>query len=467
MQSFITKCSTFLLALLVFAIPIEHKYAKLFRHFSLTLIPEGLIFPRSFDKKIYFYASDIAAILLFAAALFAFRSPLRSFVLEKGAPYLWLFFACSLLSVFLSPMASYPVIYTRFFQLLAPIFLFSYLAHCLPKENQTKLLFSVLIAAALLQSAIATLQYFTQSPLGLHILGEPKQATGALGVDGGYRWLFDSLFHQARSTNTVIRSCGTLPHCNVLGGYLALSLLATYSLIVSLPSNWLRRLLGLSLIVQFFALCISYSRSAIFAWAIGTVFWFGYSVYHRGFRDVFGDRAIRFLASMILVAVAINTTLLFDQLLHRGGIFNYNGLAKGSDDFRIGMHNLTYKIIEDHPLIGVGFQQFSSGAAAYLPPGTRPSGVHNIYLFLAAETGLISLAAFLGFIIALIVAGFRAPCSPRLASLLAMFIGLLFIGGCDYYLILFQQGRLMFFCVAGLLAAEGVFARRRGEIITL
>lgn len=47
-----------LLILLFFAIPIEHKYDKLFRFFSLTLIPSGLELPKNFESKIYFYMSD-------------------------------------------------------------------------------------------------------------------------------------------------------------------------------------------------------------------------------------------------------------------------------------------------------------------------------------------------------------------------------------------------------------------------
>ena len=39
-----------------------------------------------------------------------------------------------------------------------------------------------------------------------------------------------------------------------------------------------------------------------------------------------------------------------------------------------------------------------------------------------------------------------------------------FIGGCDFYPILFQQGKLMLFLIAGLLAANASFSRSTEQL---
>jgi hypothetical protein len=451
-MSRLSKWTTILLALFVFAIPIEHKYDKPLRHLSLRLIPDGLIFPRSFDKKIYFYATDLAAILLVVFALFAFRVPLRRLLFEKGAPFLWIIFACALASIWASPFSHYPVIYTRLLQLLTPILLFSFLAHVFPAEQKIKIVFSAFLAAALGQSAIAITQYFFQAPLGLHLLSEPQCYTGSFRMNDGSRWIFDQLFHLKSATTLILRACGTLPHCNVLGGFMALSLLASYTLIATTSKTWVRWLLGSSVIIQFFTLSITYSRSALFGWAIGTILWFGFAIYGQGLRSVYANRSLRFLSKMIVLSVFVSGALLFNQFTGRGGIVNYNTLAQESDQVRMSAQDIALQIVKEHPLLGIGYQQYNRGASALLPPGERPMGTHNIFLFLAAETGLISLAAFLCLIGALLIKAIRTPFSFQLASLLAIFTAFLFIGLCDFYPLLFQQGRLMFFAIAGLLA---------------
>jgi hypothetical protein len=70
--------------------------------------------------------------------------------------------------------------------------------------------------------------------------------------------------------------------------------------------------------------------------------------------------------------------------------------------------------------------------------------------------GWVALLSFLSFIGYLFWAAIRSPYTPELASLLAIFIALLFIGCCDFTPILLQQGRLMFFCTAGLMASETI-----------
>ncbi len=109
------RLSLCMLCLLAFAIPIEHKYDKLFRFFSLKLIPPNVVLPDFFDKKIYFYPSDLIALGLLFIALFALRVPIRRFFLSRGAVFLWLVFLFAFISILFSPLAHYAIPYIRLF----------------------------------------------------------------------------------------------------------------------------------------------------------------------------------------------------------------------------------------------------------------------------------------------------------------------------------------------------------------
>ena len=449
------RVTIFLLCTLAFAIPIEHKYDKVFRSFSLKLIPQNAFLPSFFEKKIYFYPSDLIALALLFIALFAFRTPLIRFFSSRNAIFLWIVFLFTLISIVFSPLAHYPTLYLRLLQLLTPIVLFSFLANVCWTEEKSKiasLLLGTIIVMASIQSCLAIAQYAIQGPLGLRLLSEPSQFC-AYSVPSGQRWIFDASSIAQRIE--LIRPSGTLPHANVLGGFLSVSMLALYTFF-SIPR--LRILSALLLPIQFFAMSLTMSRSALFSWVLGTLVWFAFFLSRgKGFRMIWRDPAIRVLCSSIAAAMIFSAVVLHEQIVHRGGIVNYNGLSQASDALRIRYQNIALEIIKDNPLHGAGFHQLSIRALDYTkddPNYAATSGTHNIYLYLAAETGLFSLAAFLFFIGSLLWAALRTPFTPYLPSLTAIFIAFLFIGGCDFYPLLFQQGKLLFFLTAGLLAGH-------------
>jgi len=444
MSRFFEKFALFLVAAIAFIIPIEHKYDKPLRHFSYSCVPEGLFLPAGFDLNIYFYPSDIGAFLIFLCLLFAYKISPRRLFLEKGLFFLWILFICAVFSILTSPLLYYPTVYTRLIQLLTPIFIASFLLHTPSSERRIKLFFSLFILAALIQSAIAICQYFSQSYLGLRFLSEPRDAPATFTITSGRRWILDIMSHVPITTTTIRRSAGTFPHCNALGGFLMFSILASYSYIISAKNLRHRYWLGLLLVPQFFALATTYSRSAIFGLAIGTVIWLVWALRTR--------TQIRFLLGAIAVSAFLSFGLLTEQYLYRGGIFNYNHTAQQSDQIRLAAQETAVQIIQDHPVTGVGYQQFSRAATSY----GNATGTHNIYLFLCSEMGLIACLAFVGFLILTFVTALRVPFTPQMASLFAGFIAILFIGGCDFYPILFQQGKLILFFITALLLSEAL-----------
>lgn len=465
---------SFILALLAFAIPIEHKYDKPFRFFSLTLIPEGLQLPSSFDPKIYFYASDIAAFILFSIALIGLRVPLRRLFLENGSLFLWVLCGCAFLSILFSPCANYPLLYMRLLHFFTPVFLFCFLTQVFSQEQKqkiTSLMLSALIAAAFFQSLIAITQYFQEGSLGLRILGEQKfghhiGGSPSFYQPGGERWLLDSLFQRVSPYTSVIRPFGTMPHPNALGGFLMLSAIACYPFFVRSPKE--RWISGLAFPFIIFTLCLTYSRAALFAWILGTCLWFFLQIYQRSWITCWSDRSFRALCLLVVASASLSFVLLKDQYVHRGGVINYNQTARSSDGTRLYYQDIATRMIRSNPFFGVGYQQISLYTKHYLPPGEEVpkdlTATHNIYLYLAAETGLIALAAFLLFLFQLIRSALRSPFTPFLSALFAMFIAFLFIGGCDFYPLLFQQGKLLFFIVAALLTLQVREERKTASI---
>lgn len=440
--------SAIFLVTLAFAIPIEHKYDKLFRFYSLSLVPQGLEISPQFDKKIYFYATDLIALILLTLGLFWYRIPVHKFFKNP----LWLIFLCAASSIIASPFIHYPVAYIRLLQLATPLILVSFLIHAYTpeeKEKITQMIWMALVAAAVIQSCIAIAQYIHQAPIGLRLLGE-SSSIQTVKMSDGTRWIFDRLTHWRSPICAIMRASGTFGHCNVLGGFLAVSILATYGLIVQAKKG--RFLWALTLPLQFFALSLTYSRAALYAWAIGTVIWFV-------------QKWDRLIAITMVCTVLLSAGILSHQYLQRGGIVSSTAVSKASDAIRIFHQKMAFKIIQKKPLLGLGFGQFTERAQTFFPPETNPyvraTAPHNIFLFLACETGLISLAAFLYFIASALFCWYRTRPTTETITLSSMFIALLFIGCCDFYPLLFQQGKLLFFTTVGLFAAHLQSSKQR------
>lgn len=412
-----------LMALLAFLIPIEHKYDKLFRFFSKTLVPSDLFVSKAYDKKIYFYISDLIAL-----TLILFVPSLRRFIAHP----IWIVLICAIGSILASPFAHYAIPYVRLLQLLSPLLLFSYLRTALTFEETEKLTRVVLIAiftAGLFQAAIAITQYIHQAPLGLRVLGETATPS-----------TFPTPY------GPIMRAGGTLPHANIFGGFMLLSIFSTYLLFWQAHKKFLL----LTLPFQFLALFASFSRSALFAFVLSHLVWF----LMRGLKD----KTVKIVSSIFLISLSVMAPFLYKQYVYRGGVVNYNEITQGSDQIRKNQHAVAFRVMKDRPLLGLGYAQFTERAQSYFSTDadieTRITAPHNIYLFIACETGLISMCAFLCMIGSILLSLFKAKKTPEITIFSSIFLGFLFIGCCDFYLILSQQGKLMFFLVAGLLAAH-------------
>lgn len=424
-----------LFVLMALAISLEFKYHNVFRHISKRMLPVGLELPKWFDQKILFHPSDWIAPLLLGCVLWSAK---QRFVLTKEillAATLPLFAA---LSIALSPLANYPILYFHLWQYLTMTLLFV-AASQLSEEQRARVIkavFTTLIVVGSFQAILAIAQYFTQHSFGLRWLGEPKfdktfwRSAPAIFVPDGCLWIVDRWLQNYHPIQHVLRATGTLSHPNVLGGFLTMTSLITVDRLAE-GRKWAAPLVFLQLV----AMTVTFSRAALFAFIIGLVI-------------------MRVKLRPLLVILASGALIGFcfqEQIVKRGGIVNYNSFVKNSDVERLTYQTIALDMIAQKPLFGVGHQQFSLTHSA-----KQPGATHNIYLMWAAETGLLSLGCYLTLIGCIAWTGFQQRKAPYMPCLAGIFFGFIFIGGCDFYLINMQAGRLMFFLIGGLIAAHRI-----------
>ncbi len=78
------------------------------------------------------------------------------------------------------------------------------------------------------------------------------------------------------------------------------------------------------------------------------------------------------------------------------------GDDRGSAESRIPLMKLAFRIIEDNPVLGVGVNNFTVVMDRYLTSDFREGwlfAVHNKYLLVLSETGIIGLLCFLAFLV--------------------------------------------------------------------
>src|SRR3989344_2663188 len=368
-----------LFGLLIFFLPSNLAY-----HLPVsTAIVQGTLVDYLIPK---FYITDIfiIAILLFWFSSFA-RPPLAKLKLVTCHLLLVAFFLITLIRSLLTP---HPVSAFWFWLKLVEMSLFISWIRSHLKSDIYHLLSKALPLAVLWQSTLAIAQFFRQSNLiGYWFLGEPlfNATTPGIAKSG----LAGSL---------QVLPYGTTPHPNVLAGFLAMSIYLSRSI--------LSRSLGLV------TLLLTQSLSAMAALLIPLV----------------SKSKLLIIPLVILLLTASRYTLDADSLSRR--------------------HQLNLAAVKmwlDHPLFGVGLNQFT----VYLPQYTEFSAstrflqpVHNIYLLLLPETGLIGISIILIIFINFLKIG---NWKLKIPIIMLMIIGLV-----DHYPLTLQTGQLLLAISLGL-----------------
>ena len=184
------------------------------------------------------------------------------------------------------------------------------------------------------------------------------------------------------------RVSGTLGSPNPAAAYLAMVMVFAFSILLSHAGNTDKLLSGIALTLALMPLFFTSSRGGWISFLAGLITVLVANVLRARHRFL-GAAIVMFIFLLMISSGPVRQRLFGDD----------NGTAAS----RIPLNKLAIAIIEDHPLLGVGSNNFSVAMQPYLSRSLSGHDfvytVHNTYLRVWAETGVGGLFAFVSFLI--------------------------------------------------------------------
>ncbi|HAI73931.1 MAG TPA: hypothetical protein DCS28_04110 [Candidatus Moranbacteria bacterium] len=299
------------------------------------------------------------------------------------------------------------------------------------KFDWKKLIF-ILILGASLQSILAIGQFLTQQDFANAILGTSHHEVFAGGTsvveNQSGRWL---------------RAYGSFPHPNMLGGYLAIILLlGIFFWLKYTHENKTQFFLLITLSIIFSGLVLSFSRSAWLIFTIGLFFIF---IFQKEKRKELWKIAIIFLLTLLIWTSAFSS-LFFSRFSGE------DRLEQKSISDRTEYVQQTKEIIKDNFWLGAGAGNYTKEVFQKNPQKSiwQIQPVHNVFLLIWSELGIIGLLIFIAIIIFTL---FSLKNNPVLFLLLTSYFLLLFF---DHWLWTTHFGILLFFLAMGMIIKEAL-----------
>ena len=338
------------------------------------------------------------------------------------------------------------------------------------KRNWVKLenILAVLAGLAVFQSLVAFLQFLNQKSLGFWFLGESVLGPEISGVA-----------KIAAAGGKILRAYGTFPHPNVLAAFLLLGLFCSYYCFLKVlnreRSFWLKFSSIAAISAISLGLVLTFSRTAWFLGLVLTPIFIFYL-----FRQKYSCQKFNYF-SVILIFIFLILVLGLGYLIFpRAQIY----LSEPSVVQRISYNELGWHLIKTHPLgVGLGNQVvYSVENGLYGLFGISQvwqwQPIHNIYLLIGSEIGILGLLVFLFFLANLLISNYKFLISNKtsisneknfgncpdfvedsrlcrrkleIGNLTIMLLLLLLFGLFDHFLWTLQPGRLMLWLVLGII----------------
>ena len=311
---------------------------------------------------------------------------------------------------------------------------FLYVAANVRETAGLRWIVNALVGAVLVQEVLGLAQYLTRSSLGLTALGESGE-----------------LMTMAFGGEVFVRVGGTLLHPNQFANFLGLVLPIALAMLV-LGRRPFRSKVAFAavFVLGLLVFIVTFSRTGWLHVAASTAVVLAFALR--------GGKVRTDVANFLIVGALVAAMLL---LVFSGAIY---ARVFHSDPIlvtaRLDMGKVALRMIADRPVLGVGINNYVRALPSYDRIGVLEAPVHDLYLLLAAETGLAGLAAFGAFVALVFGRLLRAArSSDALVKAVAVgiaagFVGFLVDGISDFSFVL-ASTNLLFWFLAGLATALG------------
>jgi O-antigen ligase len=327
----------------------------------------------------------------------------------------------------------------------------------------------VIFASGVFQAILAIAQFYKQSSLGLKFIEAGKYLPGEPGVA-----TFIS------NGEKIMRPYGSLPHPNILAGFLLLAIFCFYAL-------WLKKekigpigpIGPIGLMLMIFALFLTFSREAIlpfifvsFAFFLMRFFQLR-TLYHSEERLAAGKK-LMILALFFVIFSILSAIVVLPYFKTR---FMNISVTEEAIDLRFFYNKMAILMIKEKPVLGIGagnFADYSRNYPAFLRAANKSynSGgltgkeipewlyqpAHNIYLLIASEIGVFGALVFIIFLLVKIFKAIK-PIKPKdvseiIGPMVFLFLGFLALGLSDHFFWTLQSGGIMFWLGLALMKNE-------------
>jgi O-antigen ligase len=281
----------------------------------------------------------------------------------------------------------------------------------------------ILSISAIFQSLLALLQFYKQSSVGgvFYFFGERMFFASTPGIANA-----------SINGELLLRPYATFSHPNVLAGFLLSVMLLSLWVYGKAKDSLRKNIYAACVLLGSIALLLTLSRVAIVLWIVimGAL--------------LFRTMRKRYMALISIVCLAV--VFVFTPV---GSRIIETRLNEEAVVQRQELMGSSMTLFKEHPILGVGLGNFihafsqvqSPTNLMYLQP------VHNIFLLVLVELGIIGLTMFLWFLAKTYVYMLKRRVTHTVFILL--FTSLLLLGLFDHYLLTLQQGSLLFAVVVG------------------
>jgi O-antigen ligase len=293
--------------------------------------------------------------------------------LAKADAFVLLLVAAHVLSVPSAPNAKlglYAIIYLMRFVLM-----YFYVSRHLQRRH-VPWLFGAVFLAIFVQGALGGYQTASGRLVGL-------------AMDRGTGRAMD-LQYEVPGIEDRSRATGTTLDSHAYGTYMAmLAPFAFVALFMRPASRRLRVLAGPALVLSMIGVLISFSRSAwvCCALALAIVWW----VYVVRWRERHLVPSTMLLGVVLLMLAPWALEIIIDRM----DVTLVRHMTARFDQFPVA-----WDMLKDNPFLGVGAGNYMEALDTYNRPGVLALPAHNVFLWVAAETGLLGAAAFVGMVAA-------------------------------------------------------------------